>query len=103
MAFLSTDWSPLLIEFEHAIASDVGVATLFDQFEAALDRRLVEVMGQSPPPAWLGNCRQPMLNPTRALLHCQPWFDGECVAARAAWHRLHWLKAPTTDVSCARS
>ena len=47
--FSSTDWSPLLVEFEHAVASDVGAATLFDQFEAALDQCLVEVMGRSPP------------------------------------------------------
>lgn len=103
MAFSSTDWSPLLVEFEHAVASDVGAATLFDRFEDALDRRLVEVTGRSPPPAGLGNCRQPTLNPTRSLLRRQPWFDSECAAARAAWRRLRWLKAPTTEVSRARS
>ena len=103
MAFSSTDWSPLLVEFEHAVASDVGAATLFDRFEAALDWRLVEVTGRSPPPAGLGNCRQPTLNPTRSLVRRQLWFVSECAAARAAWRRLHWLQAPTTEVSHARS
>ena len=103
MAFSSTDWSPLLVEFEYAVASDVGAATLFDRFEAALDRRLVEVTGRSPPPAGVGKRRQTTLNPTRALLRRQPWFDGECAAARAAWRRLRWLQAPTTEISRARS
>ena len=48
-AFWATDWSPVLTDWQRAVASGVGTAGVLDHFEQFVDARLCELTGSSGP------------------------------------------------------